>query len=523
MFFWKKNKEKWTKKSSIIPIYNAGLLRAIENSWQYNPNLEGVVNKKTWEGIQTIEVLAVVSVDDLKVADLFRLTNLKVLLIRDSSFSEGESFLGIEALEKLEELRIVNCGVTDDFGLDNLVKLPNLRVLYMSNNALVCVDPIVNIGTLSGLDLSHNPIKAFPSDMYKLSLLTKLALTNLRLENADFLSGLKNLEILMIENNQLSDISFLEGLPNLLYLKADNNKICDIRPIASLAYIQQIFLDNNNIEDITALENLNNITRISLSKNRITTLEPLKNLQKVKVLRAGKNQIESLEPIRDYKQLVHLIMGENKITSMEPIANIESLGELNLSNNNFSGKQLLGYTVMLHGKPMATSYQTPVDMAQNFKHLKSLKALWSLSLCGCHFSDISVLSELVHLRYLHLENNNITNIEPLSNMTQLENLQLCSNNISDISPLEQLTSLSSLNIAENRLTNIQPLANMTLLKNLSLYKNKITDISRLTMLTPGFTSCLTGRRTERKLLGQDNSESDCKRPPLCFHNRHSPN
>ncbi|MGE5812290.1 MAG: leucine-rich repeat domain-containing protein [Ignavibacteria bacterium] len=61
--------------------------------------------------------------------------------------------------------------------------------------------------------------------------------------------------------------------------------------------------------------------------------------------------------------------------------------------------------------------------------------------------------------YLHLANNNLTDIQAISNCTQLVRLYLDLNEITDIAPLEGLTNLSLLDLKYNKITNIEPLVN----------------------------------------------------------------
>jgi len=58
-------------------------------------------------------------------------------------------------------------------------------------------------------------------------------------------------------------------------------------------------------------------------------------------------------------------------------------------------------------------------------------------------SNIEPLSGMTKMKYLYLSSNQISNIEPLSGMIKLEWLKLYNNQISDIKPLVDNPGISS--------------------------------------------------------------------------------
>ncbi len=84
-------------------------------------------------------------------------------------------------------------------------------------------------------------------------------------------------------------------------------------------------------------------------------------------------------------------------------------------------------------------------------------------------SDLTPLADLVSLRSLNIESNEIVDITPIAGLRSLQDLDLGDNYISDISPLAQLGSLKSLVIWHNSITDLWPLAGLTSLTRLDIH------------------------------------------------------
>jgi internalin A len=110
-------------------------------------------------------------------------------------------------------------------------------------------------------------------------------------------------------------------------------------------------------------------------------------------------------------------------------------------------------------------------------NLKELQLGESLS-CN-DITDISPLSNLIHLQRLDLSCNDITDISPLSNLSNLKDLTLRDNDIADVSVLSNLTEIENLNISNNSITEIGKLQNVSIL---DLSHNQIVDITNLSSL-----------------------------------------
>lgn len=76
---------------------------------------------------------------------------------------------------------------------------------------------------------------------------------------------------------------------------------------------------------------------------------------------------------------------------------------------------------------------------------------------GNRISDVTVISQLKHLRVLILSMNKIEDISPLAELKELECLEIYQNPIKDISPVAELPNLKYLNCSSTYIEDITPL------------------------------------------------------------------
>ena len=208
------------------------------------------------------------------------------------------------------------------------------------------------------------------------------------------------------------------------------------------------------------------------------------------------------------------------------LATITSLSANNRGITNLTGlEHATGLTLLqLTGNPIS-----------DFTPIGSLTSLRTLSLIETGFSnsDISILSPLVNLRVLYLNDNRISNLQALvnvisANMFYLSDLDIGDNRFCDITPLTALkgqltvlsfnyiqisdfgplaefsnltglhlkrtgisnlellrglTNLTSIDISSNGISNIEPLSGLTNLTTLFMDRNQVSDLTPISDLT----------------------------------------
>ena len=216
--------------------------------------------------------------------------------------------------------------------------------------------------------------------------------------------------------------------------------------------LYQLHAWDSEISDLTGLEHATNLKNLSVCRNQISDLSPLASLFHLERLTLCVNQISDISPLSNLVNLTHLDLRANGIEDIIPIEGLKNLEVLNIDNNSV----------------------TDITPVANLK--TNLKVL---SACGNQISDLSPLSELIHLEHLTLCGNPLSDISPLSGLINLKSLDLGLNPTADVSPLRNLTKLEILNIGGGDVKDITVLANLTHLHFLRANNNRIDDIRSL--------------------------------------------
>ncbi|MXV74087.1 hypothetical protein F4Z99_07400 [Candidatus Poribacteria bacterium] len=115
--------------------------------------------------------------------------------------------------------------------------------------------------------------------------------------------------------------------------------------------------------------------------------------------------------------------------------------------------------------------------------LTGLVKLNTLKLDHNLISDIAPLTELVNLEWLQLDDCQISDLTPLAKLVKLNTLILAHNPISDITPLAGLANLEGLLLNDCQILDIMPLAELVNLRWLHLEYNQISDVTPIRSLT----------------------------------------
>ena len=166
--------------------------------------------------------------------------------------------------EKMLQLTSLNAnhrGIVDITGLEFAVSLTELHL--GGRNRITDLSPLANLTNLTQLHIWHRQVADMPP------------VTNLDISP---LSGLINLEDLVLENSGISDISLLTELKALQGLGLSANNIEDISPLAGLKKLQRLDLSGNNIKDLSPLAGLTNLQELRIRDNPATDFSPLTDL-----------------------------------------------------------------------------------------------------------------------------------------------------------------------------------------------------------------------------------------------------
>ncbi|MDI3503826.1 MAG: hypothetical protein PWP64_762 [Candidatus Cloacimonadota bacterium] len=160
------------------------------------------------------------------------------------------------------------------------------------------------------------------------------------------------------------------------------------------------------------------------------------------------------------------------------VQDLESLyGDLYADSYNIisiEGAQYLSNLQYLHLYNNQISDLSPLSTLDNLQHLY---------LGVNQISDLSPLSTLSNLQVLYLYENQISDLSPLSTLSNLQELDLWFNQISDLNPLSTLSNLQELGLSDNQISDLSPLSTLSNLYWLDLGYNQISDLSPLSTLS----------------------------------------
>ncbi len=135
-------------------------------------------------------------------------------------------------------------------------------------------------------------------------------------------------------------------------------------------------------------------------------------------------------------------------------------------------------------QPRLKKAEVPSITIQGTEYSTDLMQL-ELKGLGLTDGDILDLKYMINLRYLNLEDNDLTDLSPVAGLTDLEQLSVMNNpDLTDLSPLAGLTGLRNVNFDSSLVTDYSFMAGMTKLEYVHLFDvQEDTDLSALSGLT----------------------------------------
>ncbi|MFD6510773.1 NEAT domain-containing protein, partial [Bacillus sp. NPDC060175] len=162
--------------------------------------------------------------------------------------------------------------------------------------------------------------------------LESLRLEEVKLENIQFISKLRQLKLLSITYGELEDIRPLAELEHIEFLNLRNNKISDLSPLSQIKKIKTLDLSSNYIKDIKPLFTVKSLRDLTVANNQISNdnLAGIEQLKNVKNLSLSNNGLTNIEHITSMKKLIELDLAKNELENIEPLSRLSTVQSLNL-------------------------------------------------------------------------------------------------------------------------------------------------------------------------------------------------
>ncbi|MEX0268938.1 leucine-rich repeat domain-containing protein [Leptolyngbyaceae cyanobacterium UHCC 1019] len=372
----------------------------------------------------------------------------------------GNSIIDLSPLAALTELRELNLSRSFVTDLSSLKALKNSTQLELSGDRdhqlteVIDLSPLLALTQLKSLDLSSNKLtdRALET-IAQLTSLERLYIDDNQITDISPLVSLPNLTNLKIDDNDITDFSPLSRCQDLpreprltIRQPADLDRLATLTNLTYLELVVDSEIKAESWLDLTPLSRLTRLTRLNV--RRIEDLTPLQTLTQLTHLELEGYELENLTPLQTLTKLTYLEIRSKCLADLSPLKFLTKLTELRISSWKTSITDLspLAFLTKL------TKLDLSSELVSDLSPLQGLTELTYIDCRSAKITDISPLATLTKLTWLNLVNNQISDISPLRSLINLRELYISGNPIADTSPLLNLPKLEYSSVRIQRLT-----------------------------------------------------------------------
>jgi Leucine-rich repeat (LRR) protein len=317
----------------------------------------------------------------------------KLTLSGDSLNKFSERIL---KLRNLEEIALESSDNFDvNYAISILVKLKNLKKLWISDIKISSFNKIGDLKNLEELDLDNVGFMILPAEISNLRRLREINLEENPQLNitqvCNVLSNIQTLKVLWLGQNKLSTLpTEITKLKSLEDLWLEENEFSEIPASVKKLKIKYLSFFDNKLKSLNLKKgDLRNLNNINLCYNNFKVFPAIEL-----------SLLPNLDTIKMWYAHVKYIPTQ--------IAKIKKLKSLNLENNSIA--------------------KLPTEMVK----LKNLSVL-ELSQNNLSTDGVKCVYKLQNLTKLDISKNNITKISPeIEKLRALKELDICENPITEI-------------------------------------------------------------------------------------------
>jgi Leucine-rich repeat (LRR) protein len=296
------------------PIYDYKALKNFQKLELLDISNNGIIDFKSLPALDKLKYLDI-SGDQVKdYSSLRKFKSLKTLAI---SNAKNKNIISMPELEGLQKLDISSNGIY--------------------NSDLNLIDKLTSFKNLDELDISQNNI----------SSLSSFRITDKPNSGKDLELLFQNITKLNISNNKLDNLNGLEDLSLLTELNITGNSVSDIGQIKSCTKLTRLFIGSNSIRDISVLADIPDLKLLNISGNPVHDPEILKKLIKLDTLGANNINLTDISMVSEMVNLKSLTLAGNNITDLKPLKKLTKLETLDISNNPVTDFSMIRYLTSL--------------------------------------------------------------------------------------------------------------------------------------------------------------------------------
>lgn len=256
---------------------------------------------------------------------LASMPKLKILDLSGCSLS-AEGLASISSCTQIEELNLINCGISK---IDFISSLSNLKVLKLDDNSINDLSPAGKIDTLEELYICRNAVTTV-SDLSKLPALRILDVSLNSLETISPLADCISLSELNVSDNKLTEIDVVGSLVNLTVLNASKNKIETANGIENCTKLISFDLSDNKLVEIDGLAKIKTLTDINIDYNDVLKVPAFASDCALVNFSAAHNFLEDCEGLRGLPNLNYVNMDYNNIRDISCLLDCNNLVQVNV-------------------------------------------------------------------------------------------------------------------------------------------------------------------------------------------------
>ncbi len=379
----------------------------------------------------------------------------------------------LATLPQLTSLNLSGNAITD---VAPLAGLTSLGTLDLSKNSITDVRPLAALSGLISLDLSDNPVQA--TDFLSACLMRN---------QADFLTAAQAAEV-----NALLSISgktacgrAYDDLASRQFADAKNRSLTSVSFFPVMGNLTSIDLSDNQLSDVSALSAIPGLTKLWIRNNQIPSIQGVLQLRRLEQLNIDGNPLSNLIGIGVLGKLTKFYFSNTHVQSVAPLADLPLLDDAGMRNLPLQYASFAEYCIVYRFDSIALGdargFMAALDNRMQADHVDSADCSaaqnWAQVLTSLTLNKKSIIavSPVVHFRALgelNLFDNLITDISPIASLTGLQKLNLATNRLSAVPRLGS-SGLKYIYLNDNQITDVGNLSNMPALSNVDLRNNRV--------------------------------------------------
>ncbi|WP_427110586.1 leucine-rich repeat domain-containing protein [Lysinibacillus xylanilyticus] len=444
------------------------------------------IEQKDFEAFTGLTVLNLMGDYEISQSENVSFRHLEGLKSYTGSFNESFSKIAEYFSDKSNVVEL-SIQIRSNDELAKLLEFPNLQALEISYHTETVTDfPLLNKLPLKSLSLrSANDLKWLSS----LSDLESLAID--MSEATDFssfysLNQLQELKLTAVKN--LKTLDFIQNMPNLQSLDLENMDITNLERLRNKSSLTKLRLSSlYKLELLDIVNSLTSLTDLSITgySGKVSTIVaphlrkaeikgsfiPKLEAPALKYLTVYISSMESYlngAQLLKYPQLEQLTTMEyGDFTGIRSLNNLPNLQTINLNETTFyeetselfnlqhvktlncnecrfqiNSQNPFNNNILEHLTLNDVSFQIGngdwlYEVDKIMPYFAGLSALHSFTLQDSSLQSLSFMENWQQIEVLHLENNAISNIEPLVNLPNLKKLFILGNQVQNKSVLDK--------------------------------------------------------------------------------------